>query len=112
MKNLAQDKEELTSDKERRWASRMRREMGIAPNEAACWFVEIEQGYTDGSYDMSEVWLGMSPADALTTAGMYASNAARQDGIGSWTLEVFGDGINLPRKLRVRPHLDEQETET
>jgi hypothetical protein len=40
VRNLAEDRDEMTDDAGRRWVERKRREYGIRANEATCWFVE------------------------------------------------------------------------
>lgn len=102
MKTLAEDRDEMPDNAGRRWVERARRARGIRANEATCWFVDKEQ-----NGDHADIWLGSSPGDALATAECYANNAAHRDGIGRWTLEVFGDGENTPLVLVVYPMLDE-----
>lgn len=104
MNTLAEDYEEMADDAGRRWVARQRREHGIGPDEATCWFVDIEQ-----NNDADTKWLGRSPGDAIAVAQSYGNNAAHRDGLGRWTLEVWGDGENTPRILRVYPRFDEQQ---
>lgn len=108
MKDLAEDRDEVEEPTERRWIGRARRRYGIRSDEPTTWTVEVEQTWLDPEhYESAVVDILRSPGDALASAEARAANAARRDGIGSWTLEVFGDGVNGPRRLVVRPHADD-----
>ena len=106
MRNLAADKAEMDTEADRRWVTRMRRQHGIRPSEPACWLAYVEQEWFDGGSDRHMVELTRSPGDTLATAACIAGDA-RQNGTGTWTLEVFGDGVTKPKMLRVYPMLDE-----
>lgn len=114
MNSLAADLEEFEGDeKGRRFVRRLRNDRCIYPDEGSCWFVEVQQDYYEegtrrvSHSDYHTVWLGSSPADAVTFARLYAdARAARQDGLGRWTLEVHGDGLNAPTLLVVYPRPD------
>jgi hypothetical protein len=111
MRNLVEDLAELADERQRHWARRVRREYGIKLNEPATWVAEMTQSRINGRdvNDRNMVTLGPSPGDVLSEAADYADGrAARRDGVGRWTLEVFGDGENSPLVLTVYPHLDEE----
>lgn len=108
MRTLTEDRDEMNTDAERRWVARLRREYGIAAHESATWVAQVEGERLDtGDTDWAIVELGYSPGDVLWGAEVRAWNAARRDGLGRWTLEVFGDGVNAPTVLRVRPIWDD-----
>jgi hypothetical protein len=101
VRNLKEDYAECDDERTRGWVYRARRDKGIRKDEGACWFVSVEQGD-----DHDTVWLSRSPTDAIHYASMHAGDAPR-NGTGRWTLEVYGDGENPPKYLRVHPILDE-----
>lgn len=111
MRTLAEDRDEVNTDEQRRWIARARRGRGILPHQGALWFVRTEQDFIDGAatYDCHDEWFGTSPGDAIYFAEAWAltRNARRRDGIGRWTLDVYGDGENSPLMLTIVPMLDE-----
>lgn len=107
MNSLREDLDELPKELHS-WCRRKRRQAGIAPEEASCWFVyHEEQGGEEPPESKS---LGRSPGDMLAEAEAIAGGLGLpQRGTGRWVWEIYGDGENAPEYLVVRPVPDEQQ---
>ena len=109
MRNLAEDLDEVSDPKRKAWVRRRRADACLGREQATCWFAEVESGPLGADYETWGIFMGSSPGDVLFWAEAHAEGVgyARREGLGSWILEVHGDGENRPTRLRVVPHWDE-----